>query len=522
MSRPEVLFPLFAELTALDGVGPKTARLLARLDVAHPVHLILTLPTGGIDRRLRASVREAQPPEVVTVEVQVGLHQPGGSRTRPYRVHVRDALTEFQLVFFHARDDWLRRMLPAGQRRIVSGRVEIFDGIAQMVHPDHILRPGEDLPAYEPVYPLTEGLTLRTMTRAVHAALERVPDLPEWIEPSLRRRREWPDWAAALALAHAPDRPADLSPAAPARERLAYDELLAHQVTLALARARMRRPKGFATAGDGRLRDRVLAALPYAPTAAQTRAVAEITADMAEPRRMNRLLQGDVGAGKTLVALLAMLAAVEAGGQAALMAPTEILARQHFESLRPLADAAGVRLALLTGRDKGGERAGKLRALAAGETGILVGTHALFQRDVAFRDLRLAIVDEQHRFGVRQRMDLGAKGEAADILVMTATPIPRSLALASYGDMDLSVLDEKPPGRSPVDTAVVSSARLPEVVEHLRRAIAEGRQAYWVCPLVAEFGDRRRDRRRGALPVAARRPRPGARRPRPRPARARR
>jgi ATP-dependent DNA helicase RecG len=486
MSRPEVLFPLFADLTALDGVGPKTARLFARLEIAHPIHLVLTLPTGGIDRRLRASVREAELPEVVTVEVQVGLHQPGSSRSRPYRVHVRDALTEFQLVFFHAREDWLRRMLPAGSRRIVSGRVELFDGIAQMVHPEHILRPGEALPAYEPVYPLTEGLTLRAMTGAVHAALDRAPALPEWIEPSLVRSREWPAWRAALATAHAPDRPADLSSAAPARERLAYDELLAHQVTLALARARMRRPKGFATVGDRRLQDQVLAALPYAPTGAQTRAVAEITADMASPRRMNRLLQGDVGAGKTLVALLAMLAAAEAGGQAALMAPTEILARQHHASLAPLAEAAGVRLDLLTGRDKGAERARKLRDLADGAIAILVGTHALFQKDVSFRDLRLAVIDEQHRFGVRQRMDLGLKGAAADILVMTATPIPRSLALASYGDMDLSVLDEKPPGRTPVKTAVISAGRLPEVVEHLRRAIADGRQAYWVCPLVSE------------------------------------
>ena len=486
MSRPEVLFPLFADLTALDGVGPKTARLFARMEIAHPAHLLITLPSGGVDRRLRPSVRGAELPEVVTVEVEVGLHRPSTSRTRPYRVHVRDALTEFQLVFFHAREDWLRRNLPAGSRRIVSGRVELFDGLAQMVHPDHILRPGEELPAYEPVYPLTEGLSLRSMTRAVHEAMARAPALPEWIEPSLKRRREWPDWRAALGLAHAPTRPADLAPAAPARERLAYDELLAHQVTLALARARMKRPKGFASRGDGRLRAQVVAALPYAPTGAQARAVAEITADMGSPLRMNRLLQGDVGSGKTLVALLAMLAAVEAGGQAALMAPTEILARQHQDSLRPLAEAAGVRLGLLTGRDKGAERAGKLRALAAGETAILVGTHALFQKDVSFADLRLAVIDEQHRFGVRQRMDLGAKGAAADILVMTATPIPRSLALAHYGDMDLSVLDEKPPGRTPVETALISSGRTPEVIDHLRAALAEGRQAYWVCPLVAE------------------------------------
>jgi ATP-dependent DNA helicase RecG len=487
MSRPEILFPLFTELTALDGVGPKTARLFARMEIAHPVHLVLTLPSGGIDRRLRPSVRDADLPEVVTVEVEVGLHQPPGGRGRPYRVHVRDARTEFQLVFFNAREEWLRSKLPAGQRRIVSGRVELFDGIAQMVHPDHILRPGtETLAEFEPVYPLTDGLTLRGMTGAVRAALERAPALPEWIEPSLKMRRGWPDWRAALAAAHAPAGAPDLAPDAAARERLAYDELLAHQMTLALARARTKRAKGFETRGDGRLRAKVLAALPYAPTGAQARAVDEITADMAGPRRMNRLLQGDVGSGKTLVAMLAMLAAVEAGGQAAIMAPTEILARQHLASLQPLAAAAGVRLDLLTGRDKGSERAAKLRSLASGETAILVGTHALFQPDVAFRDLRLAVVDEQHRFGVRQRMDLGAKGRAADILVMTATPIPRSLALAHYGDMDLSVLDEKPPGRNPVETALVSSGRTSEAIEHLRKAIAEGRQAYWVCPLVAE------------------------------------
>ncbi len=486
--RPEILFPLFAEMTALDGVGPKTARLFERMEITRPAHLALTLPTGVVDRRLRASVRDIVLPGVATVEVEIGLHQPASARGRPYRIHVRDAQTEFQLVYFHAREDWLRRELPSGAKRIVSGRVELFDGIAQMPHPDHVLRVdgNEALPDFEPVYPLTQGLTQRQIARAAAEALGRAPDLPEWIEPSVRAARGWPGWRQALADAHAPAGNADLSPAAPARARLAYDELFAHQLTLALARAHMKRPKGYRTAGDGRLRDAALAALPYRPTSAQTRAAAEISADMAAPGRMNRLLQGDVGAGKTLVAALAMLTAAEAGGQAALMAPTELLARQHAASLRPLAEAAGVRVDLLTGRDKGADRAALLAALAAGETQIAVGTHALFQRDVAFADLRLAVIDEQHRFGVRQRMDLGAKGRAADVLVMTATPIPRSLALAQYGDMDVSVLDEKPPGRSPVQTALISSGRVDEVIEHLRRALGEGRQAYWVCPLVEE------------------------------------
>lgn len=488
MTRPEVLFPLFSELTALDGVGPKTVRFYERMEVANPAQLLLTLPTGGIDRHLRASIREARPPEIVTVEVEIGLHQPSTARNRPYRIHVRDALTEFLLVFFHPRADWLQARFPAGQRRIVSGKVELFDGLAQMVNPDHVLAPGEEsrLPAFEPVYPLTEGLTLKAMGRAVRSALERAPRLPEWIEPSVKRARGWPDWHVALAAAHAPEGPADLAPTTPPRERLAYDELLAHQVTLALVRARQRRPKGFATRGDGHLRAAVLAGLPYAPTGAQIRAVAEIAGDMASPLRMSRLLQGDVGSGKTLVAFLAMLAAVEAGGQAAMMAPTEILARQHLLSLQPLAEAAGVRLDLLTGRDKGTERRNKLAALAGGETQVIVGTHALFQRDVAFHDLRLAVVDEQHRFGVRQRMDLGEKGAAVDLLVMTATPIPRSLTLAQFGDMDLSILDEKPPGRTPVETAVIPAGRIDEVIAHLRRAVAAGRQAYWVCPLVGE------------------------------------
>ena len=486
MSRPEILFPLFGEITNLPGVGPKGAKLFAKMGIEKPADLLLTLPSGVVDRRLRPSVRGAVLPGIVTVEVEIGQHRPPARKGRPYRIDVRDAATDFHLVFFHPRADWLRDTFPTGQRRVVSGRVELFDGVAQMAHPDYVLRPGADLPEFEPVYPLTQGLTTRAFGKAARAALDLAPELPEWIEPSVMRARGWLSWRAALEGAHAPEGEGDLAPAAPARARLAYDEFLAHQLTLALARAHVRRPKGYETRGDGRLRAAVLGRLPYRPTGAQERAVGEIVKDMAAPVRMNRLLQGDVGAGKTLVAFLAMLAAVESGGQAAMMAPTEILARQHLAGLAPLAAAAGARVELLTGRDKGSERAGKLAALAEGRVDILVGTHALFQPDVTFHDLRLAVVDEQHRFGVRQRMDLGAKGRAPDILVMTATPIPRSLALAQYGDMDVSVLDEKPPGRRPVETALVSSGRIEAVVERLRVALGEGRQAYWVCPLVEE------------------------------------
>ena len=428
------------------------------------------------------------PPVTLTVEVEVGAHFPPRTKGRPYRVMVRDSGLEFQLVYFHARGDMLQKLLPTGQRRLISGRIELFDGIAQMVHPDHVLRPEEaaELPAYEPVYPLVAGLTQKTVAKAASSALARAPDLPEWIDGPLKVREGWPDWHAAVAAVHAPAGPADLVQTAPARQRLAYDELFAHQLTLSLARASLRRGKGVASIGTGSLQARVLGSLPYAPTGAQTRALAEIAGDLASPLRMNRLLQGDVGSGKTLVAFLALLVAVEAGGQGVMMAPTEILARQHFAGLEPLAAAAGVRLVLLTGRDKGAERAQKLAGLASGAVQVLVGTHAVFQKDVQFHDLRLAVVDEQHRFGVAQRMELGAKGAAADVLVMTATPIPRSLALASYGDMDVSVLDEKPAGRKPVRTALISAARMDEVVRHLQRAVADGRQAYWVCPLVED------------------------------------
>jgi ATP-dependent DNA helicase RecG len=425
---------------------------------------------------------------MVTVEVTVGQHRPPARKGGPYRVVVEDAATSFHLIFFHARDEYLRRMLPTGARRIVSGKAELFDGIAQMVHPDHML-PVEDaseIPEFEPVYPLTSGVTQRVMAKGVQSALTRLPDLAEWIDPVQKAQAGWPDWADAIRAVHRPQEARDLSPAHRARERLAYDELMAHQMTLALARSKLRRAKGRATVGTGRLQARVLAALPYALTGAQTRAIAEIAADMAAPQRMNRLLQGDVGAGKTLVAFKALLIAVEAGGQGVMMAPTEILARQHLQGLRPLAESAGVVLEILTGRDKGAERRAKLAALARGDIQILVGTHAVFQKDVEFADLRLAIVDEQHRFGVRQRLELGQKGAQADVLVMTATPIPRSLALAQYGDMDVSVLDEKPPGRQPIKTALISMGRIDEVVDHLRRAITEGRQAYWVCPLVEE------------------------------------
>jgi ATP-dependent DNA helicase RecG len=487
-SRPEVLFPLFSGLETLDGVGPKTAGNLSGLSVEKPRDLLFLLPHSGVDRRRRESLRDSLLPATVTVEVEILQHLPPHSKGRPYCVLVRDAAVDFQLVFFHARAPYLESLLPVGKRRVVSGKVEAFDGVAQMVHPDHILDIADaaSMPEFEPTYPLCAGVTQKTLAKAVASSLARAPNLAEWVDPALKAREGWPDWVTALQQAHAPANLLDMAASNPSRTRLAYDELFAHQLTLALARDKQRRQAGVVTRGEGRLRAKALASLPYSPTSAQLRATDEIAADMGSDHRMNRLLQGDVGAGKTLVALMAMLIAVEAGGQGVMMAPTEILARQHFDSLVELAAHAGARLEMLIGRDKGAERKRKLASLARGEIDILVGTHAVFQRDVVFANLRLAVIDEQHRFGVAQRMALGEKGAQVDVLVMTATPIPRSLALAQYGDMDVSVLDEKPPGRKPITTALVATARMQEVVDHLRQALAAGKQAYWVCPLVEE------------------------------------
>ena len=487
-TRPEILFPLFAELNTLSGVGDKSAKAFAGLKITKPRDLIFTLPHSVVDRRVVQSVQGLAAPQTLSVRVRVVKHVPARGRGKPYRIIVEDAQSTIELIFFHARGDYLERILPLGEERLISGKLEVFDHRAQMVHPEYIqrLEASDELPQFEPIYPLTAGVSGKLMSKAVRAALDKVPDLQEWIEPSVLRDNGWPDFTTAIRDAHAPKGMADVAAHSPTLVRLAYDEFLAHQLTKAIARAQARIRTGRITAGTGHLQQKVLEQLPCAPTGAQRQAISEIGADMASPRRMNRLLQGDVGAGKTLVGFMALLQAVESGGQGVLMAPTEILARQHLEGLRPLADRAGVRVDMLTGRDKSAARRQKLEDLANGAIDILVGTHAVFQDAVTFKDLRLSIIDEQHRFGVQQRLALGTKGTKVDILVMSATPIPRSLELAQYGDMDVSTLYEKPPGRKPIATAAVPLSRLTDVISKLKAAIASGRQAYWVCPLVEE------------------------------------
>jgi ATP-dependent DNA helicase RecG len=487
--RPEILFPLFAPLSSLAGIGGRLMSLFGHLGLARVGDLVWHLPSGLIDRRFEPGVIDAPDGAMATFTVTIGRHVAPPPKSRaPYRVQCFDDTGPLTLVYFHARAEYLQALLPVGEQRLVSGRVEHFQGGLQMTHPDYVVRLNErsSLPVLEPVYPLTTGVTPKVMAKAVHGSLERLPDLPEWLDAAFLKKQGWAGWKASIVAAQSPVSEADLSPLSSPRARLAYDELLANQLALALVRQRLRQRKGRSLKGNGRLRAAVITALPYELTVAQKRSLAEIERDMGTEAAMLRLLQGDVGSGKTIVALLAMLAAVEAGAQAALLAPTEILARQHYDNLLPLAAAAGVRLAILTGRDKGKSRAALLEALAAGEIDILVGTHALISEDVAYRDLGLAVIDEQHRFGVHQRLTLAAKGRSVDVLVMTATPIPRSLTLTAYGDMDVSKLDEKPAGRQPILTRTIPSDRYAEVVAALQRAVAEGARAYWVCPLVEE------------------------------------
>ena len=486
--RPAILFPLFAEIRTLSGVGPKLEKLIAKVAGPRLVDLVFDLPVGVVDRSYRPKLARAQAGRVATVEIKVLEHRPNRVKAQPYRVMVSDDTALMELVFFRARADYLAGILPLGTRRLVSGRVERFKDRLQMPHPDYVVAPEDSatLPLHEPVYRLTEGLTPRPMAKAVRGALERVPVLPEWQDPAFVKQRKWGGFNASLETAHNPVHDSDLEPATQARQRLAYDELLANQLALLLIRANLRVIRGRAITSTGTLKAKAIAALPFALTDPQMQVLAEIEQDMGSDKRMLRLLQGDVGSGKTVVALLAMLGAVEGGLQAALMAPTELLVRQHAASLEPYAKAAGVRLACLTGREKGAGRSEILAKLAAGEIDILIGTHALFSEDVAFKDLGLAVVDEQHRFGVHQRMQLQNKGKPADVLVMTATPIPRTLALTAYGDMDVSRITGRPPGRKAVATRVMSADRLDELVGHLRIALDRGQRGYWVCPLVEE------------------------------------
>ena len=480
--RPDILNPLFADTTTLDGVGPKLAKPLEKLGLSTLKDVAYHLPERFVSRRAIANLDEGGEGEQVIVALTPTEHRAARNPGRgPYRVLAQDDAGNIcALTYFGRASYTAKKQLPVGEKRWVAGRLDRYGDMLQIVHPDHIEKESSAHLGRmtEPVYRLSEGLTQPRVTSLVEQSLAKLPELDEWIEPGQLAREGWPEWREAMKVSHQ-------GPSEIARDRLAYDELLANSLALLLVKADGRRRKGQALAGDRRLRERL--ALPFEMTGAQKRSIAEIEGDLQQESPMLRLLQGDVGAGKTVVALAAMLIACEAGKQAALLAPTEILARQHFETLRKMAVPTGVEIALLTGRAKGKEREGILMGLLNGSIDILVGTHAIFQDAVSYKDLGLVVIDEQHRFGVAQRLALAGKGKRAPhTLAMTATPIPRSLTLAQYGEMDVSRLDELPPGRQAIETLVVAQERLEDVVAGVERHLATGQQAYWVCPMVRE------------------------------------
>lgn len=478
--RPEVLNPLFVEVDALDGVGPKLKKPLDKLGLTRLRDVAYHLPERFVTRRAIENLDEASVGEHVVVALTATEHKSPYGRG-PYRVFAQDSIGNIcTLTYFGRASYTAKKLLPVGEKRWVAGRVDQYDQMLQIVHPDHVVEASDDTLTRlcEPVYSLSEGLTQPRVAGLVAQALDRLPELPEWIEPAQFDAEKWPAWNDAMKLAHKGEHEA-------ARERLAYDELLANSLALLLVRADNRKRRGKSLQGDGGLRDKLQ--LPYSLTGAQSRSVSEIEGDLAQETPMLRLLQGDVGAGKTVVALMGMLVAAEAGSQAALLAPTEILARQHYETLRTMAAPTGVQIALLTGRDKGKARESILMGLLDGSIDIVVGTHAIFQDSVSYKDLAFVVIDEQHRFGVAQRLMLANKGKnTPHTLAMTATPIPRTLTLAQYGEMDVSRLDEMPPGRQPIDTRVVAQERFADVADGVARHIAGGQQAYWVCPMVRE------------------------------------
>ncbi|MBI5941046.1 MAG: ATP-dependent DNA helicase RecG [Caulobacterales bacterium] len=484
--RPEILFPLFASVSTLKGVGPKVEPLVER--VAGPlVRDVLLLGPQALIHRTPTTVDSVIDGQVHTLNVEVELHTKPMRMDQPWKIRTFDGTAFLTLIWFKGHGEHLMRQHPIGARRVVSGKIERWGNEIQMAHPDYILpvERAAEIPEQEAVYPATAGLPARTVRKLAHEALSRAPELPEWQDSAWKAREGFVGWRAALERFHNPETDADLSPLSSHRRRLAYDELLAHQLALAQRKA-ARRSQPAPVIGASQIADRLEAALPWKLTGAQIRALSEVRGDLRSGERMSRLLHGDVGAGKTIVAMLAMADAAEAHLQSALMAPTEILARQHFETIAAPLEAQGLRVVLLTGRDKGGVRTEKLLALMDGTVNVAVGTHALFQDDVKFRGLGLTVIDEQHRFGVNERKRLQEKGETAHLLAMSATPIPRTLELTVFGDLDVSRIDEKPPGRTPVATRAVPSPRMGEIIARLKDAVRGGAQAFWICPMVSE------------------------------------
>jgi len=486
-------------ITSLPGIGPAVATAFDRLGLQTLQDLWFHLPLRYEDRTRITAIRDLRAGETAQVEARIEAIE-SGFRYRPQlRIAVTDDSQQtLVLRFFHFNRAQVNQ-LAVGARLRCFGEVRHGNHGLEMVHPEYRRVADDGAGCVEdrltPIYPTTEGLGQKRLGGAIRAALTRLPadDALELIPPELRKVHKLSSLRDALLYVHTPPPDADLGALAlgmhPAQRRLVFEELLTHHLSLKRLRAQLRSHAAPPLQGDGALRRRFRAALAFKPTHAQERVAAEIARDLGKSLPMLRLVQGDVGSGKTLVAAQAALTAIEAGRQAALMAPTELLAEQHFINFDKWLAPLGVRIAWLGGKLKGRARTAAL-ASVADTAQLVIGTHALMQEGVAFRDLALVIIDEQHRFGVHQRLALRDKGRSGEIvphqLVLTATPIPRTLAMTAYADLDVSVIDELPPGRTPVATVALANTRRAEIVERIRSACAEGRQAYWVCTLIEE------------------------------------
>ena len=483
--RPFILDPLFRSLGTLNGVGPKYLKLYEKLlGGTKLLDLVFHKPSQLVERHFVDSIKDAKPDDTVALTVTIDKHTPSPRKSQPYRIRARDKTGFMELVFFNAHGNWIETQFPVEKTVTICGKIEDFKGQKQIIHPD--LLDSDQPEKNEVIYPLTAGLTTKPLRKAILAALEQTPALPEWLDASQTKQQNWPDWKSALLNLHTPQNPSDLQSSSKTRTRLAYDEFLANQLTLAIVRHKQKKLNGRLFEINGAHRKKLMDTLPWELTSFQKEALKDIDKDMGSKDRMLRLLQGDVGSGKTIVAALAMMNAIDSGTQAALMAPTEILARQHAQTLKPFLESAGIPFVTLTGRDKSKTRAKILEDIASGQAKIIIGTHALFQEAIEFSDLGLAVIDEQHRFGVHQRLQLSSKGRGVDVLVMTATPIPRTLALTAYGDMEVSRIMGKPPGRKPVDTRLLPQDNVEDMMSRLGEQIKHGVQIYWVCPLVEE------------------------------------
>lgn len=487
--RPKILFPLFHGIETLKGIGPKLSNIISKRIGTHAIDLLWHIPVGLIHRHIRPSLAHIQDGEVVTLAVTPIHYDKPPSRTRrPFRVNCQHENGQVELIFFHAKGNYVETQLPLGQPRLVSGRAEWYRQQLQMAHPDYIvsIENPDVIPEYEPVYMLTAGLTAKPLRTAINQTIALLPDLPEWIDQNTLSRFGWPSWKEAMLKVHNPRTQMDLLPGNQSRMRLAYDELLANQLALAMVRQHGTSSDGRIFRGDGHLIEALISSLPFDLTNAQQLVIKEINNDQYSCNRMLRLLQGDVGAGKTLVALIAMLNVIETGAQAAIIAPTEVLARQHHNSINKMLEPLGLKACLLLGRMKAQEKKYALETIKNGEAALIIGTHALISDQTEFNDLGLVVIDEQHRFGVRQRLILGQKGKAVDVLLMTATPIPRTLAMTAYGDLNTSILDEKPANRQPIVTTAMPMEKMDAIISRLKQSTSDDKRVYWICPLIEE------------------------------------